>query len=233
MHKAMARHRAEWGFTLIELLVVVSIIALLISILLPALGQARAASRAVLCLSQLRQMGLGVHLYAEDYDGFFPANQRWFFHEDGIAEYLNITREGPGYLPYGENDTAMTCPATGQIAPAYAQRFRRTYSSNRQLSHDFAVTTYQDRIRRPSEVHFAQDGLASLNPSPVNGGHSYSPAIYPNSDATREQMATRHLPHGENRQAVFMDGRAEGVLAEQYLPGRRLADRFHVYWTGR
>ncbi len=53
------------GFTLIELLVVIAVIALLIGILLPALGQARAAGRTALCLSNFRQLTLGWHMYAD------------------------------------------------------------------------------------------------------------------------------------------------------------------------
>ena len=53
------------AFTLIELLVVVAIIAVLISILLPALSAARRASQAVVCRSNMRHVGLGVILYAQ------------------------------------------------------------------------------------------------------------------------------------------------------------------------
>ena len=60
------------GFTLIELLVVISIISLLISILLPALGSARAAARAVHCLSRQRQLGLALEMYANAYAGQVP-----------------------------------------------------------------------------------------------------------------------------------------------------------------
>lgn len=61
------------GFTLIELLVVISIIALLVAILLPALGQARAAARRIQCLSNMRQVGIASHAYAADFNGYFPS----------------------------------------------------------------------------------------------------------------------------------------------------------------
>jgi prepilin-type N-terminal cleavage/methylation domain-containing protein len=63
------------GFTLIELLVVVAIIGLLIAILLPSLSRAREQSRTTVCMSNMRQVGLGFYYYGEDYGGHPPPNR--------------------------------------------------------------------------------------------------------------------------------------------------------------
>ncbi|MEL6311072.1 MAG: type II secretion system protein, partial [Pseudomonadota bacterium] len=72
----MPRISRRHGFTLIELLVVISIIGLLISILLPALGAARHTARLSQDLSQQRQLMIGTAAYQVDYDGFFPLSAR-------------------------------------------------------------------------------------------------------------------------------------------------------------
>ncbi len=73
--------RVKRGFTLIELLVVISIIALLLSILMPALGVVREQGRRMVCAQNEKNMGLGLFVYANDNDGKLPMNEvdRWLF----------------------------------------------------------------------------------------------------------------------------------------------------------
>ena len=92
----MNRRHAHRGFTLIELLVVISIIALLIAILLPALSKARDSARITQCLANLKQIGLASHMYANDYDGAVVMaahidSPEIYYWPDDLWTYLNMT----------------------------------------------------------------------------------------------------------------------------------------------
>lgn len=73
MRRKNPHHAMNAGFTLIELLVVISIIAVLIALLLPALGKARDAARITRCLSQLHQQGIALANYAADNKDYLPS----------------------------------------------------------------------------------------------------------------------------------------------------------------
>jgi prepilin-type N-terminal cleavage/methylation domain-containing protein/prepilin-type processing-associated H-X9-DG protein len=70
---ALPGGRAEAAFTLVELLIVIAIIAILAALLLPALSRAHENARQTKCASNLRQIALGVFLYADEHEDTFPA----------------------------------------------------------------------------------------------------------------------------------------------------------------
>ena len=108
-----AIYRTKRGFTLIELLVVIAIIAILAAMLLPALAKAREQARRAVCLSNLKQIGLGMHMYAQDYDENFPAGA--VIASDTVV--LSMRRLGPNYISAGK---VFICPSSSGDSAASA-----------------------------------------------------------------------------------------------------------------
>ncbi len=114
------------GFSLIELLVVLSIIALLLGLLLPALGAAKESGRAVVCLSNLRTIGQAVVMYAGDNDGQFPISTHTVH---GPSVWLVSLQS------YGVTSGSRKCPSDpDEDRPA-------SYATNDYMEPDFTGST--------------------------------------------------------------------------------------------
>ena len=122
------KRSAKDGFTLVELLVVISIIAMLVAILLPALNKARKQAQRVSCMSNVRQVGLACFTYAAENDGHFPRNvcegENWgpcvYYAPDYVA--FNLMED---LNPYLENLNVFIDPAVGQAMPV--ERWREPW----------------------------------------------------------------------------------------------------------
>jgi prepilin-type N-terminal cleavage/methylation domain-containing protein/prepilin-type processing-associated H-X9-DG protein len=203
------RPRCGRAFSLIELIVVIGIIALLIGVLLPALAQARSQSRAVACLSNVRQLSTAVMMYANDHQRFI-GYPNW--QVDGKpADRKTLLFP---YLAQGKynDDTAgnqvWTCPANDRPDTEASYGFNTTFNWVKIV-----------RILRSSEkVALCDAGLMdqpALQPSLAT--HVWSPG----RPSTSTSCRPNHLRHPKALVTVgFVDGHAERLpMTPPFYPG--------------
>jgi prepilin-type N-terminal cleavage/methylation domain-containing protein/prepilin-type processing-associated H-X9-DG protein len=202
------------GFTLIELLVVIAIIAILAAILFPVFARAREKARQTSCLSNLKQLGLALMMYAQDYDETYPAVAAVVFNGSSWETQV-FSPWRPALEPYVKNTQVFYCPSKANRS-GYTDNDNTDYC----LNGYFACATTMGYFPSPAQAIC----LAERSDSAVDGGDldfckyiTYSP--------WEEECFLPHLctdRHNGGSNYAFADGHAKWCRQEATLNPRNM-----------
>jgi prepilin-type N-terminal cleavage/methylation domain-containing protein/prepilin-type processing-associated H-X9-DG protein len=186
------RHAA---FTIIELLVVIAIIGILAALLFPFFSRARERDRQTACLSNLKQIGMALLLYAHDYDQAMPVlGPKVPPIHGGGEDSQPYDRQ---LMPYVKNDRVYACPGDSVPRPDFLEVWDGNYKHN-SLKRSYSICS----------TITTQEGInLNHNPDPNTGIDGHSMAQFEQPDYT--------LSFVENwvMQSLLIEGVSENILA--------------------
>ena len=232
----MTRHRK--AFTLVELLVVIGIIALLISILLPALNRARGQAKQIVCESQLRQIGAAMMLHANEHRNHFPlAGMLWPNKFGHPADCTPVEVQDPKQVNYsyfpdpGRGGRPVVAPIPFALAPYLGYTKQMVTPKDYESSVVFRIFTC------PSNVDEIQTGGIQKSNFMASSVSGYSGPLLESSYAFSEAVlgwadgpGTRGSHSRERGNLARMPHPADLVLLADAAPrGEAIADFWMVF----
>jgi prepilin-type N-terminal cleavage/methylation domain-containing protein/prepilin-type processing-associated H-X9-DG protein len=203
-------------FTLIELLVVIGIIAILASMLLPALNKARNKAKQIACINNLKSVGLCYRMYAGSYDGYYPARgsnpntlENRFYCQLLLTSGILKDNSNAGIRRYLEGaNSIFKCPADYQPTDVYNIH----YGMNTR-----ALYTVIFNVWEPWVMYAPIKDSAIKKPSalPANICANYW-SLFGNEDYSQWSFDSNGLNHGATTNVLYFDGHAG---SQKIIPG--------------
>jgi len=212
------------GFTLIELLVVIAIIAILAAILFPVFAKARDQARRTSCLSNIKQLGLGMLMYVQDYDETFLTTQDGLGgdypgYTPGCGTYVGFRTWVRSIQPYLKNKQICVCPS------APPNFLLAGTSVDDGMAQDFPMGVsylYKHCIAAAGDFLGRALKLGDYNvPASIVLIHEY--ASWHNNQQAVMTMITPQEVQGLNLNVCFMDGHGKYVQGGQFRQARVIA----------
>lgn len=182
------------GFTLTEVLVAIMIVSVLAVLTTVAMSQLRGRANATHCAANLQQIGVAMHLYAGEHDGFFPpasGSPTWYWR---LEPYAGLKEGTMGVSPLPKISDIFVCPSFPYVV--HPRQAEVCYAYNAFLSPDYALHwNYREQVPDPASTFLIVEMDAAMQLYSPKSGTQYYEARHP----------------GQTANYLFVDGHVEAI----------------------